>query len=217
LLDPVSTADLRRSENDDVVTITTIHSAKGMEKPVCYVINVSPGSYPILHSINKTDEVEEERRVLYVALTRAQDELFLTRRRNVLRASEQHPAFNDNPEYVALRNQIKLLRVERAKTTVRFQEARLARNQEVYEALQVQITESEIQEKEKITRSQIVADSILKALADDSNNQPSVTYFLNDLPKELATLGAPRGTSSFWTDGGSLTVRDRPNVEIDLS
>lgn len=217
LLDPVSTTDLARSENDDAVTIITIHSAKGTEKPVCYVINVSPGSYPIRHAIDKTDEVEEERRVLYVALTRAQDELILTRRRNVLRASEQYPAFNDNAEYVALRNQIRLHRVERAKITVRFQEAKLDRNHEVYEALQVQIAESELQEKEKVTRLQILAESILKALADDPNRQPSATYFLNGLPLELATLGAPRGTSSFWTDGSNLTVRERPNVEIDLS
>ncbi len=62
-----------------MVTVITIHSAKGTESSVCYVVNVSPGSYPSRFSTNK-DEIEEERRVLYVALTRAKNELIITRR-----------------------------------------------------------------------------------------------------------------------------------------
>src|SRR3989338_8979721 len=123
LLDPVSTSDVKRAENEDVVTVITIHSAKGTEKPVCYIINVSPGSFPSSYAIENTDEVEEERRVLNVAMTRAQDELILTRRAYggngySLRASEQNPAFMDNQEYVELKNQIKLLAIALAKDTV---------------------------------------------------------------------------------------------------
>jgi len=61
------------------VTVITIRSAKGTEREVCYVLNVSPQEYPISYVIGNPDKVEEERRVLYVALTRAKDELMVTR------------------------------------------------------------------------------------------------------------------------------------------
>jgi DNA helicase-2/ATP-dependent DNA helicase PcrA len=46
---------------------------------VCYVLNVSPQAYPSSYAIGHFDRTEEERRVLYVALTRAKDELIITR------------------------------------------------------------------------------------------------------------------------------------------
>lgn len=80
LLDPVHGTQVDRLETEDIVTIITIHSAKGTESEVCYVVNVSPGAYPSQYAIGNNDEVEEERRVLYVALTRAKDELIVTRK-----------------------------------------------------------------------------------------------------------------------------------------
>jgi DNA helicase-2/ATP-dependent DNA helicase PcrA len=80
ILEPVYHTGAERKEDDDVVHIITIHSAKGTERDVCYVANVSPGSYPPVFSIGDLDDVEEERRVLYVALTRAKNELIVTRR-----------------------------------------------------------------------------------------------------------------------------------------
>ena len=80
LLDPVHAGTGARTEDQDIVTIITVHSAKGTEREVCYVLNVSPGAYPSSLSAQNDDEVEEERRVLYVALTRAKDELIVTRR-----------------------------------------------------------------------------------------------------------------------------------------
>ena len=217
LLDPVSTSLVARAENEDVVCIITIHSAKGTEKSVCYVINVSPGSFPTAYAMEKTDEVEEERRVLYVALTRAQDELILTRRRNVLRASEQNPAFLDNPEYAAIGNEINAIAAERAKVTVLFMQAHGQNNPESVELLKVRLDDLMEDITGKKARRQEVADLLLKALADEHQAQPSATYFLNDLPANLATLEVPAGISSFWTDGSKLTQRDRPNVGIDLS
>ena len=79
LLDPLHGSQVERLQRDDVVTLITIHSAKGTESRVCYVVNVSPGSYPSQYAIDNQDEVEEERRVLYVAMTRAKDELIVTR------------------------------------------------------------------------------------------------------------------------------------------
>lgn len=79
VLDPISITEVERLQEEDVVTLITIHSAKGTEQKVCYVANVSPGQYPHARAVEDFDEVEEERRVLYVALTRAQNELILTK------------------------------------------------------------------------------------------------------------------------------------------
>ena len=79
VLDPLYVTARRAAQDDDVVTVITIHSAKGTEREVCYVLNVSPQSYPLSYVLGNADKVEEERRVLYVALTRAKDELIVTR------------------------------------------------------------------------------------------------------------------------------------------
>jgi DNA helicase-2/ATP-dependent DNA helicase PcrA len=78
-LDPVSISSAEQMDADDVVTLTTVHSAKGTEAPVCYLIRVEPGVYPHMRSLGSEEAKEEERRILYVAMTRAQDELILTR------------------------------------------------------------------------------------------------------------------------------------------
>lgn len=79
VLDPVSISEIERQSDHDVVTLITIHSAKGTEQNVCYVANVTPGNYPNARAQGDFDDVEEERRVLYVALTRAKNELILTK------------------------------------------------------------------------------------------------------------------------------------------
>jgi len=87
-LDPISVTSAERLEEDDVVTLTTVHSAKGTEAPVCYLIRVEPGMYPHIRSLGVQEEEEEERRILYVAMTRAKNELIITRtyrRRGALR------------------------------------------------------------------------------------------------------------------------------------
>ncbi len=76
-LDPVYTD--HNSASDDNVQIYTIHAAKGAEFPVCYLIQAQPGMYPHVFSQEEEDGIEEERRVFYVALTRAKNALILTR------------------------------------------------------------------------------------------------------------------------------------------
>jgi DNA helicase-2/ATP-dependent DNA helicase PcrA len=71
--------DVRKTGSQDCVVISTIHSAKGLEADVCFVITVSPKAYPASWAVENIDQVEEERRVLYVAMTRAKNELFITR------------------------------------------------------------------------------------------------------------------------------------------
>jgi DNA helicase-2/ATP-dependent DNA helicase PcrA len=72
-------SSLKKTEIKDVAIISTIHSAKGLESDICFIVNVSPKNFPSSLSINDIDQIEEERRVLYVALTRAKNELIITR------------------------------------------------------------------------------------------------------------------------------------------
>ena len=68
----------------------TIHSAKGAEQKVCYVPHVSPNQYPHARAQGDFNDVEEERRVLYVALTRAENELILTKQNLNLWSQDQY-------------------------------------------------------------------------------------------------------------------------------
>ncbi|MCK5345153.1 MAG: ATP-dependent helicase, partial [Candidatus Heimdallarchaeota archaeon] len=55
-----------------------IHQAKGLEWKVVYVISLIDGRFPSARSMSDLDEIEEERRLFYVAITRAKDYLYLT-------------------------------------------------------------------------------------------------------------------------------------------
>lgn len=61
----------------DVVTLMTIHSAKGLEFKYVFVIGMEEGVFPHSRSLTSTDELEEERRLCYVAITRAKEKLWL--------------------------------------------------------------------------------------------------------------------------------------------
>ncbi len=76
---PNATSDLagRPTLDEDYLVLSTIHSAKGMEWDTVYVLNVVDGSFPSEFATGKPELIEEERRLLYVALTRAQNELLL--------------------------------------------------------------------------------------------------------------------------------------------
>ena len=65
------------SKDEDYVVLSTIHSAKGQEWDFVYVLNVADGNFPSEFSAGKPELVEEERRLLYVAMTRARNELHL--------------------------------------------------------------------------------------------------------------------------------------------
>ena len=64
--------------DDSQVVLMTIHAAKGLEFPAVFIIGLEDGVFPHLRSIGEPDELEEERRLAYVALTRAQERLYLT-------------------------------------------------------------------------------------------------------------------------------------------
>ncbi|MGE3249694.1 MAG: ATP-dependent helicase [Hyphomonadaceae bacterium] len=76
---PTSTADEASTphKDDDYVILSTIHSAKGQEWRCVHILNVVDGCMPADLGVGSTAELEEERRLLYVAMTRAKDELHL--------------------------------------------------------------------------------------------------------------------------------------------
>jgi ATP-dependent DNA helicase UvrD/PcrA len=63
--------------DEDYLILSTVHSAKGQEWDSVYVLNVADGNFPNEHAAGRPDQVEEERRLLYVAITRAKHELHL--------------------------------------------------------------------------------------------------------------------------------------------
>ena len=65
------------SRDEDYVVLSTIHSAKGQEWDFVYVLNVADGNFPSEYATGKPEMIEEERRLLYVAMTRARNELHL--------------------------------------------------------------------------------------------------------------------------------------------
>ena len=65
-------------ETDESVTLMTLHSAKGLEFPVVFLVGMEEGIFPGYKSIGEPKELEEERRLCYVGITRAKENLFLT-------------------------------------------------------------------------------------------------------------------------------------------
>ena len=64
--------------DDDRVALMTIHLAKGLEFPYVYIVGMEEDLFPLAKSIQSRDELEEERRLFYVALTRAEKQAYLT-------------------------------------------------------------------------------------------------------------------------------------------
>ena len=69
-------------EDQSAVVLMTLHSAKGLEFPVVFMAGLEEGLFPLLRAIDNPDELEEERRLCYVGLTRAKQRLYLSYARN---------------------------------------------------------------------------------------------------------------------------------------
>jgi DNA helicase-2/ATP-dependent DNA helicase PcrA len=65
-------------EEQDKVSVMTLHAAKGLEFPVVYILAVEQGVLPHARSLDQPDDIEEERRLCFVGMTRAKEELFLS-------------------------------------------------------------------------------------------------------------------------------------------
>ena len=65
------------NDSDNRVTMMTIHSSKGLEFPVVFIAGMDEGLFPLFNSIDDKKELEEERRLFYVALTRAEERVYI--------------------------------------------------------------------------------------------------------------------------------------------
>ena len=72
-------SDMDENKGDgDGVTMMTVHNAKGLEFPVVFVVGMEEGLFPSFRSFEERDGIDEERRLCYVAITRAKEELYMT-------------------------------------------------------------------------------------------------------------------------------------------
>lgn len=72
------TDKLDEEDSEGAVVLMTVHSAKGLEFPVVFVVGMENGLFPSMSDLEKNDQMEEARRLCYVAITRAKDGLYLT-------------------------------------------------------------------------------------------------------------------------------------------
>jgi DNA helicase-2/ATP-dependent DNA helicase PcrA len=80
------------ADDGGVVTLMTLHTAKGLEFPVIFLSGLEDGVFPHLRSLGDSGELEEERRLAYVGITRARERLYLSR--SVMRSAWGSPQWN---------------------------------------------------------------------------------------------------------------------------
>ena len=87
------TDELPDGEVDDQVVLLTLHSAKGLEFPVVFLTGAEDGVFPHSRALTEPDELEEERRLAYVGITRAKERLFVTHAwsRNLFGSTQYNP------------------------------------------------------------------------------------------------------------------------------
>ncbi|MDH2389486.1 DNA helicase PcrA [Streptomyces sp. HNM0663] len=80
------------TEGSGVITLMTLHTAKGLEFPVVFLTGLEDGVFPHMRALGQAKELEEERRLAYVGITRARERLYLTR--SSMRSAWGQPSYN---------------------------------------------------------------------------------------------------------------------------
>ena len=97
--------------NADAVVLMTVHSAKGLEFPVVFLAGMEDGIFPSTQNIGEPSEMSEERRLAYVAITRAKDQLYITHAKNRLMYGKS--AYNPLSRFVKMEIPPHLLEFDR--------------------------------------------------------------------------------------------------------
>ena len=97
------------NQNQEAVHLMTLHSAKGLEFPVVFIVGLEEGILPHSRSMLSYEEMEEERRLMYVGLTRAKEKIYLlfTRQRNLFGSTQMNSPsrfLDDIPEKLVTHN-----------------------------------------------------------------------------------------------------------------
>ncbi|MFF8310711.1 DNA helicase PcrA [Streptomyces lydicus] len=79
-------------EGSGVITLMTLHTAKGLEFPVVFLSGMEDGVFPHMRALGQVKELEEERRLAYVGITRARERLYVTR--STMRSAWGQPSYN---------------------------------------------------------------------------------------------------------------------------
>jgi DNA helicase-2/ATP-dependent DNA helicase PcrA len=77
-IDSMNDTEDEKADSSNAVVLMTMHSAKGLEFPVVFIVGMEEGVFPHSRATNDNEELEEERRLAYVGITRAENELYLT-------------------------------------------------------------------------------------------------------------------------------------------
>ncbi|MBR7678947.1 ATP-binding domain-containing protein, partial [Streptomyces daliensis] len=85
-------------EATGVITLMTLHTAKGLEFPVVFLTGMEDGVFPHMRALGNTKELEEERRLAYVGITRARERLYLTR--STMRSAWGQPSYNPQSRFL---------------------------------------------------------------------------------------------------------------------
>jgi DNA helicase II / ATP-dependent DNA helicase PcrA len=85
-------SDADSKETTDKVTLMTLHSAKGLEFPIVFLVGLEQGLFPNFRSLDDPAAIEEERRLCYVGITRAQERLFISHARERRLFGSREPA-----------------------------------------------------------------------------------------------------------------------------
>lgn len=195
VLDPKAetTFKMGREANSDAVTLSTIHSAKGLESEIVYVINLNPFNYPSTRTLREGhDAVEEERRCLYVALTRAKDKLNLYR---LSRSLHTQFANTFEGEYISVDNQ-----------------KVIALRQEYVESESfVLFINGEKKELQKLPLNQFVDIYTKVEMSEES------LYFLNKLPSELVNIIINGNNENYFPDydNANKEAADFPDFDFE--
>ena len=94
----VADADQLPGEEDQFVTLMTLHTAKGLEFPVVFLTGMEDGTFPHQRSLANATELEEERRLAYVGITRARERLHLSRA--TVRSAFGTPSYNPESRFL---------------------------------------------------------------------------------------------------------------------
>ncbi len=93
-------SDIDGMEDVDAVTLMTTHASKGLEFPIVFIVGVEETIFPHGRSMNDPKEMEEERRLMYVAMTRAEEKLFISHCRQRYEYNNPRPVYNRPSRFI---------------------------------------------------------------------------------------------------------------------
>ena len=176
----VSDQDELEGEDEGAVTLMTLHTAKGLEFPVVFVVGLEDGVFPHVRSLSEPEQLEEERRLCYVGLTRAQERLYVTHadHRTLWGGTSYNPPsrfLDELPEEL----------VDLRAATVTSSAARRARDREVTEVAGEEFKVGDVVMHSKFGQGRLVA------LEGDGEHAEATVDFDDEGRKHLVLAYAP--------------------------